>query len=462
MLWVLFERFTERARQVVVLAQEEARALSHNYIGTEHILLGLAREEEGLAARVLKSLDITVERLRAEVVRLVASNDQAKARMIPFTAEAKRALEGALHEALVLGHEYVATGHILLGLVRETDDVTASILAALGTDADKIRDETIRMLSGTKSQRAGVGQQLGYVNPRVSERLTERARQVVVLAQEEARALKHNYIGTEHILLGLLREAEGLAARVLESLDVTFERARAQVLRIVGSGDEVTSGQIPFTPRTKVVLEQALREAQNLGHNYLGTEHMLLGLARENEGVAARILLGFDADADKIRNETIRTLLRPRSPTPGVVPVDSAWFGRLAGFLGCLTADVRRELGREPDTGDLLLALGSAADTTAGRSLRELGIDLDELQSTIERTRAQKLATDEDRTEEVRQEKERAIESNQPKIAARLRDEERRLTKASRQNQQTLLSEIRRRFGLPAPPGAPNRPPADQ
>src|SRR5438270_10834218 len=124
------------------------------------------------------------------------------------------------------------------------------------------------------------------------ERFTERARQVVVLAQEEARTLKHNYIGTEHILLGLLREEEGLAARVLESLDITVERVRAQVVRIVGSGEEVTSGQIPFTPRAKKVLELALREALSLGHNYIGTEHILLGLVRENEGVAARITQG--------------------------------------------------------------------------------------------------------------------------------------------------------------------------
>src|ERR1700742_4277706 len=143
------------------------------------------------------------------------------------------------------------------------------------------------------------------------ERFTERARQVVVLAQEEARTLKHNYIGTEHILLGLLREEEGLAARVLESLDITVEEVRAQVARIVGQGDEVTSGQIPFTPRAKKVLELALREALSLGHNYIGTEHILLGLVRENEGVAARILLDFDADSDKIRNEVIRMLSGP-------------------------------------------------------------------------------------------------------------------------------------------------------
>jgi ATP-dependent Clp protease ATP-binding subunit ClpC len=168
------------------------------------------------------------------------------------------------------------------------------------------------------------------------ERFTERARQVVVLAQDEARALKHNYIGTEHILLGLLREEEGLAARVLESLDITVEEVRAQVARIVGQGDEVTTGQIPFTPRAKKVLELALREALSLGHNYIGTEHILLGLVRENEGVAARILLDFDADADKIRNEIIRMLSGPgrRQQGGGTAPGEKSKSSKLLDQFG--------------------------------------------------------------------------------------------------------------------------------
>src|ERR1700754_2626156 len=143
------------------------------------------------------------------------------------------------------------------------------------------------------------------------ERFTDRARRVVVLAQEEARMLNHNYIGTEHILLGLIHEGEGVAAKSLESLGISLEGVRSQVEEIIGQGQEVTSGQIPFTPRAKKVLELALREALSLGHNYIGTEHILLGLVRENEGVAARILLDFDADSDKIRNEVIRMLSGP-------------------------------------------------------------------------------------------------------------------------------------------------------
>jgi ATP-dependent Clp protease ATP-binding subunit ClpA len=158
------------------------------------------------------------------------------------------------------------------------------------------------------------------------QRFTERARQVVVLAQDEARQLRHNYIGTEHILLGLLREEEGIAARVLRQLGIREDEVRAQVARIVSEVDEVTTGQIPFTPRAKKVLELALRESVSLGHSFIGTEHILLGLVRENEGVASRILLDFDADAEKIRHEIIRMLSGgPASPvhrTPERPPVE--------------------------------------------------------------------------------------------------------------------------------------------
>jgi len=147
------------------------------------------------------------------------------------------------------------------------------------------------------------------------ERFTERAREVIVLAQDDARLLKHNYIGTEHILLGLLREEEGLAARVLDTLDITADEVRAQIVRIVGQGAEVDTGQIPFTPRVKKVLELALQDALELDHNYIGTEHILLGLVREDGGVGARILRDFDGDPQKVRNEVTRMLSGPTRRT---------------------------------------------------------------------------------------------------------------------------------------------------
>ena len=140
------------------------------------------------------------------------------------------------------------------------------------------------------------------------ERFTDRARRVVVLAQEEARLLNHNYIGTEHILLGLIHEGEGVAAKALESLGISLEAVRNQVEEIIGQGGSSPSGHIPFTPRAKKVLELSLREALQLGHNYIGTEHILLGLIREGEGVAAQVLVKLGADLSRVRQQVIQLL----------------------------------------------------------------------------------------------------------------------------------------------------------
>ncbi|PDQ35221.1 MAG: NDP-hexose 4-ketoreductase [Candidatus Lumbricidophila eiseniae] len=140
------------------------------------------------------------------------------------------------------------------------------------------------------------------------ERFTDRARRVVVLAQEEAKLLKHNYIGTEHILLGLIHEGEGVAARALESLSISLESVREQVQDIIGQGQQQPSGHIPFTPRAKKVLELSLREALQLGHTYIGTEHILLGLIREGEGVAAQVLVKLGADLNRVRQQVIQLL----------------------------------------------------------------------------------------------------------------------------------------------------------
>src|SRR4051794_12893476 len=141
------------------------------------------------------------------------------------------------------------------------------------------------------------------------ERFTDRARRVVVLAQEEARMLNHNYIGTEHILLGLIHEGEGVAAKALESLGISLEAVRSQVEEIIGQGQQAPSGHMPFTPRAKKVLELSLREGQQLGHNYIGTEHILLGLIREGEGVAAQGLAHLGADLKHVHRQVISALL---------------------------------------------------------------------------------------------------------------------------------------------------------
>ena len=140
------------------------------------------------------------------------------------------------------------------------------------------------------------------------EQFTDRARRVIVLAQEEARLLNHNYIGTEHLLLGLVREGEGVAATALELLGIRLEALRSQVEQIIGRGQQAPSGHIPFTPRAKTVLELSLREALQLGHDYIGTEHILLGLIREGQGVAAQVLVNLGADLSRARQQVLQVL----------------------------------------------------------------------------------------------------------------------------------------------------------
>jgi ATP-dependent Clp protease ATP-binding subunit ClpA len=152
------------------------------------------------------------------------------------------------------------------------------------------------------------------------QRFTDQARRIVVLAQEEASRLKHNYIGTEHILLGLIREGKGVAAEALKSLGISLDPVRQQVEEIIGRGQEAPQGHIPFTPRAKKVLELSLRESKQLGHDYIGTEHILLGLIREGDGVAAQVLVKLGADRKRVRQQVIQ-LLHGRAaeePGPGV------------------------------------------------------------------------------------------------------------------------------------------------
>jgi ATP-dependent Clp protease ATP-binding subunit ClpA len=166
----------------------------------------------------------------------------------------------------------------------------------------------------------------------VFERFTDKASRVVVLAQEEARMLNHNYIGTEHILLGLIHEGEGVAAKALDSLSINLDAVRQQVEEIIGQGQAAPTGHIPFTPRAKKVLELSLREALQLGHNYIGTEHILLGLIREGEGVAAQVLQKLGADLNRVR-QTVIQLLSAYAASAGGGTEDVAELADIDGLL---------------------------------------------------------------------------------------------------------------------------------
>ena len=222
----MFERFTDRARRVVVLAQEEARLLDHNYIGTEHLLLGLVHEGEGIAARVLRTAGVDLDLLRAAVEDIIGRGDSTPSGHIPFTPSAKKVLELSLREALELGHNYIGTEHLLLGLIRQEDGVAAVTLAARGLDLERTRRQVVEITSGAKAD----------VEP---ERLyaTGQERRPFLLTAftavaREAKDRLHDDVGSEHVLLWLLSRQDSGAVRALEAegVDLTALRSRLEQL----------------------------------------------------------------------------------------------------------------------------------------------------------------------------------------------------------------------------------------
>jgi ATP-dependent Clp protease ATP-binding subunit ClpA len=395
----LFDRFAPGSHDVVNLARAEADDLGHNHVGVEHLLLGLLRQEEGVAAEVLRSLDVTVDRVRARLLAIVPASEagapspKPPSSSAPFTPRAKRVLELSLRESLSHGSTAVGTEHILLALARENESIAARILLDLGADQATIRN-AIPVPAPVP----------GLVVPasrerRVFGRFSERARQVVALAQAEAREIGFSHIGTEAVLLGLLREEDGLAARVLASFDVTLELARAEVVKRLGGGDGIPeSTVIPFTPRAQAVLDRARHEAFRLGHNYVGTEHILLSMAAVDEGEGINALRTLGVDSSMIRNEVIRLLTadtgrilerksegssRERQP---FAQDDRLWVGQDAEVTRLMRSAAARALddGRNEITArDLLIAL--SRDGSTGPLLTELGADEAAIREALER-----------------------------------------------------------------------------
>jgi ATP-dependent Clp protease ATP-binding subunit ClpA len=249
------------------------------------------------------------------------------------------------------------------------------------------------------------------------ERFTVQARRVVVLAQEEARMLDHNYIGTEHILLGLLHRAgangEGAAAKALDALGISLGAVRQEVTEIIGRGQQPPSGHIPFTARAKRVLELSLKEALQLGHNHIGTEHILLGLLREGDGVAAQILVKMGADLNRVRQEVIQLLHGRAGDEPEVGPVP---FVERAPM-----EDIGRRL--------------AAIDSRLAAIERHLGIEEEPLRKEL-RTLEEEIA-------QVRKQKEAAIEAQDFEPAAALRDTEKQLLRRRADTERQWLAERR-------------------
>ena len=380
--------FTPRAKRVLELSWDEARQLGHNYIATEHLLLGIIREGEGVAHEVLKILAVDLDKLRIQVISLIEksgaiSSDQAlKLRTFPFESKGEmppldklsdsvlRAIVFAREETRRLGHKEVLPEMIFLGLIAEENSLAARSMKEGGVTLETARAdvekaigrgsglipvnspfseqtrELLKMawdttrgfsqdtltsehmlfallrLDGRKGEGAlrkyGTGAAKLMFNltkefrkapmglttvteltdpdssqetlPDPLSRFTQKAVEVMMFAQEESRLLGHNFVGTETILLGLLRENTGIGGIALKSQGVNLEKARIEVEKIIGRGSGFVAVEIPFTPRAKRSIGYAWDEARFLGHTSIGTEHLLLGLLREGEGVAARVL----------------------------------------------------------------------------------------------------------------------------------------------------------------------------
>jgi len=395
-LALVFERFTESARQVVVNANGAARELGHPHIGTEHVLLGLLTDPDNDANRVLASLGVTAELARERVVKAVPPGDPPTVGRLPFAPRAKRVLEIALRESLSLGTTSVEPEHILLALVRVKEGVGARILLGFDASAETVRSKLLARPGIAGVVVPGSREQGGF------DRFTEGACQVVMCAQAEARELRFSHVGTEAVLLGLLREKEGVAARVLRSFDVTLELARAEVVKRVSSGDEIPeSTVIPFTPRSRSLLDQALHKALPLGHNYVGTEHILLSMAAVDEGEGMNALRALGVDSTMIRNAVLQLLAGPRPAVAGrigertsrrtsrarpAVQNHGVWVSQDADVTGLMRSAAARALddGRDEITAaDLLIAV--SRDGSIGPLLAELGAGEPAIREALER-----------------------------------------------------------------------------
>ncbi|KAI3916401.1 hypothetical protein MKW92_029007 [Papaver armeniacum] len=323
----------------ILQAHEEAKRLGHNYVGPEQILLALIGEKAGIAATVFKIMGTNIKNARVEVEKIIGRGNGFVAIKLPILPHTKRVLEHSLEEARKLGHNYIGPEHLLLGLLGDGEGVVARVLENLGVAQTDIHTLVIQLVGGRNEY---VGNCIGGGStnrkmPTLEEyntNLTELAEEeklypgagwvaqiervmqltvqwpvnVLLLAQDEARWLGHNFVGPEQILLGLIGEGTGIAANVLISMGINLKDARVEVEKIVGRRGGFMAFEISFTPSAKRVLEHALKESRQLGHNYLGSEHLLLGLLCEGEYVSSRVLDNLGADSNNIRTQVIQMI----------------------------------------------------------------------------------------------------------------------------------------------------------
>jgi ATP-dependent Clp protease ATP-binding subunit ClpA len=376
----MFDRLTDRARKVLGLSRQECQRFNHDYIGTEHILLALLVEGSGVAADVLKNLDVDPRKIRKEVERLITPGASAATMgQIPFTPGARKVLELALEESNSLGHNYIGTEHLFLGLIREEKGIAAQVLRKLNIRLESVLAHVHELLG--MGEAPAEGQSVG-------DSLTGRARRAMNLARAEAERFRHDRIGTEHILLGLVWEETTIGGE-LSNLLLRGVLAEAEK-RMTPGTEPVAQGRLPLTPAAMTVMELASQEARDLGHERVGTGHLLVGLIREKEGIAAKVLseAGIrleDALADvRKRPGTAAVDEQPAPARPLVSSVFDRFADRSRTVLGLARQEAQRFNHDYIGTEHVLLGLiaegGGAADV-----LGKLGIDPKRVRADTER-----------------------------------------------------------------------------
>ena len=397
-----FDRFTKESRNVLTFAHEEAVRFNHNYIGTEHLLLGLIREEDSVAARVLSSLGIRLQKVRSAVKFIIGRGDQATAGSIGLTPRAKKVIELANDEADQLNHYSIGTEHLLLGLVREGEGIAAGVLESLGVSLEKVRAQVIRAIdfgniASTLSSSAAELRTPKRPDASASgERLnpfTKGAKRSLTLAEEEARRFNRPAIGTEHLLLGFIREGDGVAARVLKDKGVSLADARRAVkLRNPGDSENIT-GELYLSQELERVLDLAVEQAKRLNGRAIETEHLLLGLIRRIKSTAVLVMSDLGVDPIDVRSELIRSIDRASSVEGGSSFATEPWaeldvFDRFTARARAILAHAESEAHRtflvSVGTEHLLLGIVQDEDCIAAQILANLGSPPPKVRSAME------------------------------------------------------------------------------
>jgi ATP-dependent Clp protease ATP-binding subunit ClpA len=398
-----FDKFTDRARRSLQTAQEEAVRLGHGQIVAEHLLLGLLADRTSVAAHALARLGVDLDGLASKATAHGASVDPPQPQL-GLATSAKQAIELAVEEARALDHHYVGTEHLLLGLLRQESNSAAQELKTQGITLQRARGAIAAILNapppaGTRPVRRATATtpptpeevdllfaHLSRIllnpsdrpttsEPELMGRLSDDGLVVLRFAWEEAQRLNHDYVGTEHILLGLVGDRETPVGRLLFDLGISLERVRDAVELIIGRGLRNDADPPRFTPRAGKVILLGIDEAQGLGDPAAGPEHLLLGIVREGEGIANSVLESLLVNPDKIRSQVLEALGEPPPQVPGPFRTDR--LSRLAR-KALLQAQLAARWYYHPQisTEHLLLGLVRERDGAASHALQELGADL--------------------------------------------------------------------------------------